>query len=1097
MTNLVLSIEAPASVTMTTGVATPIPGVSVSEPGNVAGETFTVTVNDTTGDLTATGAGVSGVTGSGSGSLSISGSLDQVNTDLAALALTETDSGLDIIAIDASDSLGDLQPVSYIDITANRLVLSITAPASATATLGAASSIPGVSLSEPGSVAGETFTVTLTAGGGLLNAMGAGVSGVTGTGTADLTISGSLDQVNTDLAALTVTETAVGGNHIIVIDAGDSLGDTAGPSLIFVGISAPALSIAAPASAAATLGVSTPIPGISLSEPGSVAGETFTVTLTSGRDLLNATGAGVAGVTGTGTADLTISGSLAQVNADLAALTVTETAVGGNHIIVIDAGDSLGDTAGPSLIFVGISAPVLDIAAPASATVTLGVSTPIPGISLSELGSVAGETFTVTLTSGGDLLNATGAGVAGVTGTGTADLTISGSLAQVNADLAALTVTETAVGGNHIIVIDAGDSLGDTAGPSLIFVTPTPLVLGIAAPLTAAVTTGVSTPIPGISLSEPGNFVGETFTAVLTETPSVLTATGPGVSGSGTADLTITGSLAQVNAALATLSDTESVAGSDTIVVNATDSLGDSAGPVDIAVSALGPVITAPPTLVLTFDQTTAVPGVSLTDTANAANETYTVTISDADGTLSATGANVVGDGTTALTINGSLTDVNAALATLSDLNDSLGPDTIAISATDSIGIPIAPADIAVSTLGPVIVAPSALTVNFIQPTAVPGVSLTDTVNVAGETYSVTLTDSHGVLSATGANVAGDGTTALTINGSLTDVNAALATLSDLTDILGSDTIAIGATDSAGVPVKPADIAVTTALPPLPAEYIDVGDLDLHNEKRTYGSVSSTGLTIHGVSTDFEQATGGPDTTVIASITAKGSDPPSTSSLATITISFEILGPALSEIPVIFSGSVMPSATGAGLATGADFTAGASFGVGTESGSALGEFQISVESDGSGPNASPASKTFNYRDDLTSDTVYSADISAYADGPDPVDQVPPGSPEVNGAAQASVDPTITIDPTFAQASAFTLFTDEIPCFLAGSRILTERGEVPVEALAVDDRVVTLTGCAAADRLDRSGPEVNHARPAFGRDAGAGAPGCVGAGRAAS
>jgi hypothetical protein len=185
------------------------------------------------------------------------------------------------------------------------------------------------------------------------------------------------------------------------------------------------------------------------------------------------------------------------------------------------------------------------------------------------------------------------------------------------------------------------------------------------------------------------------------------------------------------------------------------------------------------------------------------------------------------------------------------------------------------------------------------------------------------------------------------------------------------------------------------------------------------------------------------------------------------------------------------------LATGADFTAGASFGVGTESGSALGEFQISVESDGSGPNASPASKTFNYRDDLTSDTVYSADISAYADGPDPVDQVPPGSPEVNGAAQASVDPTITIDPTFAQASAFTLFTDEIPCFLAGSRILTERGEVPVEALAVDDRVVTLTGCAAADRLDRSGPEVNHARPAFGRDAGAGAPGCVGAGRAAS
>jgi hypothetical protein len=217
------------------------------------------------------------------------------------------------------------------------------------------------------------------------------------------------------------------------------------------------------------------------------------------------------------------------------------------------------------------------------------------------------------------------------------------------------------------------------------------------------VTTGVSTPIPGISLSEPGNVAGETFTAVLTDTTGVLTATGPGVSGSGTADLTVTGSLAQVNAALATQSDTESTAGSDTIVVTASDSLGNTAGPADIVVSAAGPVIEAPPTLALTFDHLTAVPGVSLTDTANTANETYTVTISDAHGTLSATGSDVAGDATTALTISGSLTDVNAALATLFDRSDTPGSDTIAISATDSAGIPVAPADVAVTTTSPVL----------------------------------------------------------------------------------------------------------------------------------------------------------------------------------------------------------------------------------------------------------------------------------------------------------------------------------------------------------------------------------------------------------
>ena len=41
--------------------------------------------------------------------------------------------------------------------------------------------------------------------------------------------------------------------------------------------------------------------------------------------------------------------------------------------------------------------------------------------------------------------------------------------------------------------------------------------------------------------------------------------------------LTITGSLAQVNTDLATLRDTDSTAGADTITVNATDSFGNSA----------------------------------------------------------------------------------------------------------------------------------------------------------------------------------------------------------------------------------------------------------------------------------------------------------------------------------------------------------------------------------------------------------------------------------------------------------------------------------------------------------------------------------------
>lgn len=59
-TVLAVGIAAPASVTMTDGVTTAIPGVSLSETGNLPGETFTATFTDTTGMVTATGTGYPG-----------------------------------------------------------------------------------------------------------------------------------------------------------------------------------------------------------------------------------------------------------------------------------------------------------------------------------------------------------------------------------------------------------------------------------------------------------------------------------------------------------------------------------------------------------------------------------------------------------------------------------------------------------------------------------------------------------------------------------------------------------------------------------------------------------------------------------------------------------------------------------------------------------------------------------------------------------------------------------------------------------------------------------------------------------------------------
>jgi hypothetical protein len=111
----------------------------------------------------------------------------------------------------------------------------------------------------------------------------------------------------------------------------------------------------------------------------------------------------------------------------------------------------------------------------------------------------------------------------------------------------------------------------------------------ISAPAAATVSQGQATAISGISLSESGNTAGETFTVTLADTNGALSATATGggdvVSGSGTTSLAISGSLAQVNSDLGTLTDTDGTALSDTITLNASDSLGNTASPQAIAVT--------------------------------------------------------------------------------------------------------------------------------------------------------------------------------------------------------------------------------------------------------------------------------------------------------------------------------------------------------------------------------------------------------------------------------------------------------------------------------------------------------------------------------
>ena len=163
-----------------------------------------------------------------------------------------------------------------------------------------------------------------------------------------------------------------------------------------------------------------------------------------------------------------------------------------------------------------------------------------------------------------------------------------------------------------------------------------------------------------------------------------------------------------MNADLATLSDTDPSSGSDPITLTAKDSFGNSATTQTIAVTASGgPVLTVPGAQTIALNHATAIAGVSLAESGSSGDETFTVTLTDTHGLLSASGQGVSGSGTTKLTITGSLEQVNADLATLSDTDPSSGSDPITLTANDSFGNRATTQTIAVTASGgPVLTVP-------------------------------------------------------------------------------------------------------------------------------------------------------------------------------------------------------------------------------------------------------------------------------------------------------------------------------------------------------------------------------------------------------
>ncbi len=415
--------------------------------------------------------------------------------------------------------------------------------------------------------------------------------------------------------------------------------------------------------------------------------------------------------TGLGTASLILSGGLAAINTALATLTY-QAAAGTDEYVWISAVDPQGLKQSTfSHATVAAAAPIPVSSTPvvtASASLTLAAGAPhlLTGVSIADT-APSGPITVLVSDSAGTLSTAAASGVT-TAGENSKALSLTGTLAAINASLA--TLTYQAAAGTDWVWISANDSKQiQGIGHTVVTTTASPVVpvpappppppastpASISAPAAISITAGTTHAVSGIHIG--GTIPAGSVSVDVSDTTGLLQASataGVILQGQGTAALHLTGKLDAINVALATLTYHAATAtGSDWLWVSDNDGLtspvyGHTVVTTTPPPLTPAPVVTTPATLAVTTGTTSPLAGIKIS--GGTAGGTVSVVISDSIGHLAVTPANAVvitGQNTTALHLTGTLAAMTADLVGLTyQAGSTPGVDWLWVSANDASG---------------------------------------------------------------------------------------------------------------------------------------------------------------------------------------------------------------------------------------------------------------------------------------------------------------------------------------------------------------------------------------------------------------------------
>jgi subtilase family serine protease len=789
------------------------------------------------------------VSGSGTATLTLTGSLSNLNSDLFYLTYSPTTNytGPDTLNLSDKDTISNLTGTGSIAINVLPLapsfsLLSTHATIPENTDLPPAVDAPSYSLSDVGGTA-ENLTVSVSHG--TIDFTNTTGLTVTGNNTASVNLVGSLTNINNALFNLYYYPTTnyVGTDTLNFADKDttDSLNASASMSITITGFS-----VTAPASA--SVSENTPLTFSSANGnqvsvvdnyPGNTS-DSLQISVANGTLTLGSTTGLTFTAGANGSSSFTVDGAIGNLNAALNGVTYQPNAnyTGSDSLAVLLTDDltTLSTSTNVALTVNAVGAPAFT--APSTAAVaengSLVFSTGNGNlISLADNGLGFGADSVTMAVSHGTLTLGTTNGLVFSSGSDdSAAFTVKGTVANLNAALVGTTYQPTTnYAGSDTLALSVSDPTDNKTGSASVAITVSPLAPSITAPATASVNENGSLAFStgngnAISLTDANPGSDSLTLAVAHGTLTLSTTTGlTFTSGSNaSATFTVSGTVGNLNAALngLTYQPTAAYTGSDTLAISLQDpGDGQSASKnVSLSINSLpAPTITAPATASVLVNNSLifSSSAISVADSA-AGSSSDTLTLSVAHGTITLSTISGLtftagSNGSASFTVTGAVTSLNAALnnLTYTPTTSYTGSDSLAISLLDPGDSESASKSVAITVNAnspPTVSAPGSATVpengslvfssGNSNPISVadagPG-SGSDSLQLTVSHGTVTLSTISGLTITAGAN----GSSTVTVTGSITNLNAALAglTYKPTSNYTGADSLAVAINDSA------------------------------------------------------------------------------------------------------------------------------------------------------------------------------------------------------------------------------------------------------------------------------------------------------------